>query len=229
MTEWWTYAPEDFLLFSPRVYWRMFELHNAAVWPSQALALLVGAAILVWVVRPKPWSGRAVSIGLAAAWIWVAWTFLWHRYSLINWSAIYAVPAFVLEALLLVWFGTRRDHLDIVAPSSVSQVIGLTLLVYALVLHPFVAILVGRPFQASEAFGIAPDPTAMATLGIATMAARHTVAWMLLPVPLLWCFVSWLTLKAMEAPEAWIRLGAAGLAVVAQFWPSNTRRDVRSS
>ena len=54
MTEWWTYAPEDFLLFSPRVYWRMFELHNAAVWPSQALALLVGAAILVWVVRPKP-------------------------------------------------------------------------------------------------------------------------------------------------------------------------------
>jgi hypothetical protein len=28
MSEWWTYRPEDFLLFSPRVYWRMFELQN---------------------------------------------------------------------------------------------------------------------------------------------------------------------------------------------------------
>ena len=25
MSEWWTYRPEDFLLFSPRVYWRMFD------------------------------------------------------------------------------------------------------------------------------------------------------------------------------------------------------------
>ena len=37
MSEWWTYRPEDFLLFSPRVYWRMFELHNAALWPLQLL------------------------------------------------------------------------------------------------------------------------------------------------------------------------------------------------
>ena len=31
--EWWSYASRDFLLFSPRVYWRMFELHNEALWP----------------------------------------------------------------------------------------------------------------------------------------------------------------------------------------------------
>ena len=27
MSEWWTYRAVNFLLFSPRVYWRMFELH----------------------------------------------------------------------------------------------------------------------------------------------------------------------------------------------------------
>ncbi len=47
MSEWWTYRLEDFLLFSPRVYWRMFELHNEAVWPLQIATLLLGAAILV--------------------------------------------------------------------------------------------------------------------------------------------------------------------------------------
>ena len=32
----WSYRLSDFLLFSPRVYWRMFELHNAALWPTAA-------------------------------------------------------------------------------------------------------------------------------------------------------------------------------------------------
>src|ERR1700752_2916331 len=47
MSEWWTYRPEDFLLFSPRVYWRMFELHNAALWPLQVLALAAGLIIIL--------------------------------------------------------------------------------------------------------------------------------------------------------------------------------------
>ena len=77
MSECATYTLQDFLLFSPRVYWRMFELHNQAVWPLQILALLLGAAILVWVVRPHPWSCRAIFAILAVAWMWVAWVFLW--------------------------------------------------------------------------------------------------------------------------------------------------------
>ena len=76
MSEWWTYSLEDFLLFSPRVYWRMFELHNEAVWPLHVVALLLGSAILVWVVRPRPWSDRAIPVILGAAWMWVGWAFL---------------------------------------------------------------------------------------------------------------------------------------------------------
>src|SRR3982074_3146188 len=46
MSEWWTYRPEDFLLFSPRVYWRMFELHNAGLWAPQVLALAAGLILI---------------------------------------------------------------------------------------------------------------------------------------------------------------------------------------
>jgi hypothetical protein len=35
MPEWWTYTLSDFLLFSPRAYYRLIERHNAAVWPWQ--------------------------------------------------------------------------------------------------------------------------------------------------------------------------------------------------
>ena len=33
MSEWWTYTLSDFLLFSPRTYYRLFELHHRALWP----------------------------------------------------------------------------------------------------------------------------------------------------------------------------------------------------
>src|SRR5687768_15818374 len=54
MSEWWTYRPEDFLLFSPRVYWRMFEQYNAALWPLHVLALAAGLVIILLVAwRPR--------------------------------------------------------------------------------------------------------------------------------------------------------------------------------
>ena len=39
MTEWESYRLSDFLLFSPRTYWRLFELHNEALWPLPLLAM----------------------------------------------------------------------------------------------------------------------------------------------------------------------------------------------
>ena len=53
MTEWWTYRPSDFLMFAPRTYWRLFELHNEAWWPAQALLLLAGSAALAWLARER--------------------------------------------------------------------------------------------------------------------------------------------------------------------------------
>ena len=218
MSEWWTYRLEDFLLFSPRVYWRMFELHNEAVWPMQIVAILLGAAILVLTVRPQPWSDRVISGALAAAWLFVAWSFLWARYATINWAAVYAIPAFAAEALLLAWMSTWRGGRHVALTRTVPSIAGIALFLYALVAHPFVAILAGRPLEAAEIVGIAPDPTAIATLGLVAMMSGGA-AWALMAVPLGWCVVTWATLRTMGAPEAWIPLAAAGIAVAARLWP----------
>jgi O-methyltransferase domain/Dimerisation domain len=84
MSEWWTYRPEDFLLFSPRVYWRMFELHNAALWPLQVLTLAAGLIIILLVAwRPRS-SARWLALLPAILWIFVGWSFLWNRYAAID-------------------------------------------------------------------------------------------------------------------------------------------------
>ena len=229
MSEWWSYTLEDFLLFSPRVYWRLFELHNEAVWPLQILTLLLGAAVLVLVVRPRPWSRRAISAMLAAAWLWIAWAFLWNRYSQINWAVVYAAPAFILEALVLAWMGTLRGHLRFVASRSLAGVAGFLLLSFAVILHPVVAKLGGRGFGAAEIVGIAPDPTVIATLGLLTMASGNVTAWLCLVVPLAWCLVSWATLYTMGAPEAWIPVSASVLAIAAHLWSAICGKAARLS
>jgi Family of unknown function (DUF6064) len=64
-----------------------------------------------------------------------------------------------------------------------------------------------------ELFGVAPDPTAVATLGV-VLLATDPIRWELLAVPVLWCAVGGATLWAMEAPDAWIMPLAAALVLV---------------
>jgi hypothetical protein len=204
MSEWWTYRPEDFLLFSPRVYWRLFELHNDALWPGQlaALALLLTLAVLA-AVRP-PGHGRLVAAGLALAWVVSGWTFVWSRYATINWAAEYLAPLFAAEALLLALvatFGGLRG-----ARRGAAALVGWTLVLLAAAM-PLAAPLFGRSWATAEVFALAPDPTAIATLGLALTLAGRAALW-LLPIPLLWCAASALTLWTMGEPSLWLPLAA---------------------
>jgi Family of unknown function (DUF6064) len=212
MSEWWTYRLSDFLLFSPRTYYRLFELYNAEVWPLQIVMLAAGFVVLLLVWRAPGWSGRAVAAIFAVLWLTVAWAYLLQRYEAINWAARYFAIGFALQAILLAWTGVIRDGLgfgrrDIIGKS------GLALLFYALAMHPLIAPLSGRPWTQAEIFGLAPDPTAIATLGILLAAARPR--WHLLVLPLASCAISGLTLWTMEQPEAGILAAAAALAVAA--------------
>ena len=87
MSEWWTYRPSDLLMFAPRTYWRLFELHNEAWWPAQPLLVLAGLAWLSWGLRNGPAAQSAGAAGLAATWAFVAVAFLLARYAPINWAA----------------------------------------------------------------------------------------------------------------------------------------------
>jgi hypothetical protein len=245
MSEWWTYTLTDFLLFSPRTYYRLFELYNAAIWPLQIGALLLGLAILVLVIRDAPSGGRIVAAILASLWLFVAWAYLLERYDTINWAARYFAFAFVVQAALLVWTGLIRDRLrfgtsDPQTPLIPAQAgiqrperglsifknwvpafagtsgIGVALLFYALAIHPLLAPLTGRPIIQAEIFGLAPDPTAIATLGVLIATTRPP--WHLFVVPLLWCALTGLTLWTMESPEAPVAPLLAMVSGIAASW-----------
>lgn len=212
MTEWWTYRPSDFLLFSPRVYFRLFEVHNDALWPAQVVTLALGAAILVMLVRPTPAAPRAVFAMLGALWLWIAWAFFWNRYAGINWAAPYVAPAFALQGLALLWSGTLRGRLTCAPVRGAADYAGLALLAFAAFGYPLLAAAYGRPWRAAEVFGIAPDPTAIATLAVLALA-RGWPRWPLIAVPSLWSAASGTTLWTMDAAGFFVPPLAAAMAL----------------
>jgi len=158
MSEWWTYRPSDFLMFSPRIYWRLFASINESFWPLQPLVI---ALALAWLARARAHRVAAGALALAVA--VVAWAFLWQRFAPINWPARGFAIAFAVLAVLLVALsigpalrGTSRWP---------RRRFGGALIAWALLGQPLLAPAFGRPWLQAEVFALAPDPTAIATLG----------------------------------------------------------------
>ena len=202
MSEWWTYRPSDFLLFAPRTYYRLFELYNAEIWPLQIVALSAGVTVLLLMRSRSVWGGRMIAALLAVCWLWVAAAFHWQRYATINWAAGYFAVGFAVEALVLIWIGVVRDRLQFDFSRSAKVRIGVAMFVFALIVQPLLGLLVGRNWPQLEVFGIAPDPTVVATLGL--LLAANRVHWIAMPIPLLWCLLGGATLWVMKAVDAFL-------------------------
>ncbi len=219
MSEWWAYRPGDLLMVSLRVYERLFVLHNQALWPAQWLALALGAGLLLALWRPAAGRLRLALPVLAVAWVFVGWAFLWQRYAPVNWGIHYLVPLFALQALLLLVMAMGRGARVPASRRGASRWPGLGLVAYAVFVHPLTALLRGHGLDGAEVIGLAPDPLAIATLGLAVLVqpARH--GWALLVIPALWCLTSAATLQLLGAPGAWLPLAAVVIAVVARCLP----------
>jgi hypothetical protein len=180
--EWWqdlaTYRPSDFLMFAPRTYWRLFELHNEAWWPLPLLLPGLALAILVWRWRDGAAAQRACAVGLAAAGAFVGWTFVLERYAAINWAATGLAALWGAQCvLLLVLAASGRVH----AASNARRLrVAAVLALWSLLGQPLLALLDGRPLAQAEVFGLAPDPTMTATLAwllSGSVAAAGPIAW----------------------------------------------------
>jgi hypothetical protein len=205
----WSYRLSDFLLFSPRAYWRLFELHNQALWPLPLVALALGiAALVLALLRPRA-TARWIAILLAIAWAWIGWSFMWERYATINWTAAYAAPLFAIEAILLLIIGGILNRLPL-ERRSLRRGAGCLLIVLALA-YPLLAPMFGRPWQAAEIFGISPAPTAVATLGFLLLAGGRSSV-LLWPIPVLCCLADAAVLMAMDEAQQWVVLAAATVA-----------------
>ena len=211
---------EDLLLFDARVYWRLFALENAAVWPAQPVVLAAAVLLILWLLRGRQPSGRWLGPVLGAAWLWCGWHFVALRYGSVNWAAPTIAWGFYAEAGLLAALGLSGRL--VFRRQGAGAWAGLGLLAVAVLVWPLFAALDGRPWGEAEVVALAPDPTAAATLGLLACAERSRWTALLCAAPVLWLALSALTLVALGAWQGWATLAAllAGVAV----WAAPRRR-----
>lgn len=185
------YALQDFLLFSARTYWRLFERVNAETWPLAALAIVAGLVILAATIRPELF--RPALAVLAAGWLVAGWIFIGAYYEPVHWALWPAPWLFTAEACALIATAFRGAAWRRTRTGSI-------LAVYAVAVHPLTA-LYGRPLAGAEVALIAPDPTAMLTVALVSAVAGGWLRYALAMLPLGWLVQSAVTLYALDAPE----------------------------
>src|SRR4030095_6089163 len=132
-----------------------------------------------------------------------------------NWVAPGIAAASARQALALIRVGVM-GRIEFEPPRGTRFAVALAMVAIAVVGYPMLAPLFSRPWTTAEIFGMAPDPTAIATLA-ALALLRGALLWLLIAVPLLACALGTLTQRAMGDAEAFVVAGAA-LVGVALAW-----------
>ncbi len=216
MQTWSGYSLSDFLLFSPRVYERLFVLLNQDLWPAQAAFIATGLAIFLLVLRRHTLALPLGLLALSFAWANVTIVFFLGRYQAINWLGTYLAPFAMVQAagLLLLAIATWRRGVLLRPMPHVALWLALIPLLLGLLAYPAVAVLSGRGIEAGQVIATGADPTAVATLGLLAFVPSR-LRWLGMIIPAAWCGFTGLTLWLLERPDAIIAPLAAVSALLA--------------
>lgn len=219
--DWLSYSLQDFVMFGPQVFLRLFIRINEDLWPWQVLAVVVAIGIPVLLLRQER-NARRLAVGLmAAAWAVSGYLFLVGYFGPINWPAVWFGWAFVAQGGVLaaaMCFGGVQGG----RPPYGRFLVLWLLVVFGL---PWLAVAETGQWQAVALFGIVPGTTAAAgALALALMT--RTWRWLYLPLLVLWSLFSAAILWVLQTWWLLITPAATLLLAGAGFWLSP--RPVRS-
>lgn len=166
----------------------IFVAYNGAIWPAQIVAYGVGIGLVAAILRPTAHSGRLVAAGLALMWAWTGIVYHGLFFARINQAALGFGALFVMQGMLLAYFGIVRGRLRFAAQGGAAAWIGWVLIGYAAALYPLVGLGTGHRMAELPQFGITPCPVTLFTLGLLLLTNAPVPRW-LLAMPLAWSLI----------------------------------------
>ena len=192
-----------------------FARYNAAIWPLQIAAAVLGVAVVVALWRWPVSGWRLVCAALALQWLWTGVVYHGLFFARINSAAFAFAGLFALQGLLFArwaWTGRREPA----TASGLAACFGWVLVAYAGLLYPLVGAIAGHRYPAVPMFGVTPCPVTLFTFGALLVGAR-TVPRHLLLIPGLWAVVGGSAAFLLGIPQDWPLL-LGGVAATAVLW-----------
>jgi hypothetical protein len=201
------------LPFSVDAFLDVFAVYNTRLWP---FALGLWAATVVVLIGHVRGADRHLSIWavLAVQWAWAAIAYHVVLFSRINPAAWLFGVLFLVEAVLLLWFGVARRRLRCSHGHGIQERVGYILIAYGL-LYPLVALADGHAYPRAPTFGV-PCPTTIVTVGF-LMLASQSVPSIVALVPLMWTVVAGSAAFALGM-HADLALPVAGFVLGVDTW-----------
>ena len=191
------------LPFTAEQFFAVFADYNAAIWPMQLLAYVLGLAAVALVFVRSAASGRRIAIILASMWAWTGAAYHLSYFAVINGAAYGFGALFLVEAAALTMYACRTPAPQFSLRRDARTVAGVLFVFYAGILYPLVGLATGQAPGELPVFGVTPCPVTIFTFGLLLLATSRPPWWVWL-IPVAWSFV---------ASSAAFSLG------VAQDWP----------
>lgn len=219
--DWLGYSPADLVPFSRDTWLRLVADYNMEHLPAVLTGLGSGVLLLWLVAGAATWRLRLAEALLVPSWLWIAWAFLSQALGTLLWAADWLALGFAVQGLLLL--------LSTLIPPRAgderwrgSLLAAWCLMASGVALLPMAQLVSGQAPSTLSWFGSAPTPTAVATLALAVLIPGPR-AWLLLPVPLLWCMLASAVQGVFGDPLWPLPAIAALLAVLVRLLPRARR------
>ena len=190
----------------------VFADYNAAIWPAQIFAYVLGlvAVAAVWTRQPAP--SRVIPSVLALMWAMNGIGYHYLFFAEINPAAKFFAGFFVVQAILFVANAVVANHIRFEIGRDLRSFSGVAVIAYAMLIYPVLGLLAGHGFLAGPMFGVASCPTTIFTIGMLMLARGPWVIWLSI-IPLLWSLVGLAAAVQLGIPED-LGLPSAGFALM---------------
>lgn len=175
------------LPFTLEQFLDVFRQYNNSVWPMQIFLTFLAFLATYFSIFKKPYSNKIIVSVLAFLWFWMGIVYHLIYFSSVNKAATLFGFLFIIQGLLLFYFGIIKDKLKFQFSLNRYGITGMALIMFAIVVYPLLGYWLGHVYPSSPTFGL-PCPTTIFTFGI-LLFSLSMVPFIVIIIPATWSVI----------------------------------------
>ena len=215
------------LPFTLEQFLDVFRQYNISIWPVQVLLIVLAIVATYFSIFRKSYSDKIIVSVLAFLWLWMGIVYHLIYFSSINKAATLFGCLFVIQGLLLFYFGVIKDKLKFQFSLNRYGITGMALTMFALIVYPVLGYWLGHVYPSSPTFGL-PCPTTIFTFGILLFSSSR-IPFIVIIIPAIWSIIGFSAAVSLGMKEDTGLLIAGFVSTIIILYKNKRLKKVRLS